>query len=307
MFDQLIGLLLLGLGIQSPVSQPAVKGVQSQLAKGPNSGSGRVETHDSTDDSEQGTSGAQGASSETEETHSTGTSGADDGIKIREMREIKNRPSGSTGIRPPKDARKEMREALKLEKKEIKESLRVRFEDHREEFENEIEKKRVEAKERMEEKKLEMEKKLETFKDENKKRKVEQLQTKIADLNSKMIQNVTERIGKISSILDETVAKKASVNLNGQDATAFESAVTAAQTAILAAQDALALQSAKTYVVSITTESNAKNDVGATLKLMNTDRNTLNNAVVEARKAVSLVIQELAKLRRESVPDSVIK
>lgn len=310
MLDQLVGLLLIGLGLQSPITAPVVKGDQTAQSQtsGSNSGSGHEDDTASERENVQET-GTPDESAGTDETkHASGANGAFGQEKRVGRAELERRKEEiKRHVQTKLETRKSMRDALRLQLKEGKDVYRALFAGHREEFEKEIEQNHAEAVAQLREKKQEMEKKLAAFKDIQKKKKLESIQTKTSDLNTKLVENAKARIGKIASILDSVVTKKGETTGGGKDSTKFNSAVTAAQAAILAAQDALSVQSAKTYVVTITTESNAKNDVASTLKQLNADRKILNEAVVAARKAVSTAIRELATLRGEPVPEAVVK
>lgn len=238
MFDQLMGLILLGLGIQSPVTAPVVKGESTKSA--------RLDT----------------------------------------SMWLDKRASNSS------DKHEKFRDKLRAEQ----EKFRVSFEEHK-----------ASAEARMAARKEEFEKKLAEFKDETKKERIEKIQERLEEHNTKITDRATENLAKISELLDRVIAKVQEEKTNGKDTAAADAAITTAQAAITAAQNAIDTQASKTYVVPIVTEESAKSDTMSITKTLATDAKVMHEAVVAARKTVSTVIRELAKLRGEPVPEAVIK
>lgn len=122
--------------------------------------------------------------------------------------------------------------------------------------------------------------KLQTVKDEGKRKIVERIDVKLAEINKRRTDAMTRHLDKMSEIL-------AKVKLRGGDTTAAEAAVADARSAVVA-------QAAKTYTITISTEDKLKINVGETMKALMTDLRKLHEGkIVPARKAVSDAISRV--------------
>lgn len=343
MIDQLIGFILLGLGLQSPIQTQQVLGVQAnkQLAimaqdssgnGGGNSGSGKDDSTDSDDSSESEDSGSSGATGVTstateneEHTNPTGTPYMIDGIpsnvsaerRAMYKKEIERRKSELETKKKAMEAQfKQKREALKTSLSDSKDiyrtqkrnpdEFRLRTEEEKAAFIDSMKAKIEQSSAQREEKLTALKAKMSTFKDQAKKTKVEDLQTRITSFVTKRISTMTLQITKMTDIvaLNKTqVTEKAS----GKDSTAFNAASSAALTAINTAKDKLSELSSKQYVVIVTSESTVKNDVETVRKTIDADMKSAQELMKNARVAVSKMITERAKLLGEPIPDAVIK
>lgn len=270
MFDYLFGLILLGLGLQSPITGPVVKGDQTE--------------------------NVQEASEEAEIEEHTSTGSA---------KEDKKKDSDKVKWLDSDD--RETKIASRSERKDKHDTFRQNLRKEQEKFRLEFEEHKASAEAKLQARKETFELKLAEFKDKAKKAKVENIQQRLEEHNTKLTQRATENLAKISELLDRIIEKVQTEKTNGKDTGVVDSAITAAQTAIGAAQDAIAAQAAKSYVVPVTTEASVKSDTVATTKTLMSDAKLMHEAIVSARKAVSSVIRELAKVRGEPLPDAVIK
>ena len=129
-------------------------------------------------------------------------------------------------------------------------------------------------------KREEFKQKVENIRDERKKKIVERVDAKLAEINKRRTDAMTRHLDKMSEIL-------AKVKLRGGDTTAAEAAVAEARSAV-------AVQAAKTYTITISTEDKLKINVGETMKVLMTDlRNLHEEKIVPARKAVSDAIKSV--------------
>lgn len=290
MLDQLFGLVLLGLGVQSPVSSPAVLGDDEEAVL-----------------------------------TVTPTPYMIDGIpsnvspERREMykKEMERRKGELEAKRKEVEAQyKEKREALKTQFTENKDVYRTQKRNP-EEFRSNVAAEKeayLEAmKAKIEQSKADHEtrladfkEKMRTFKDQGKKRKVEDIQARISAFVAKRIETMTAHITKMNDIVGLTkiqVSEKAV----GKDTSAFDTAASAALIAINTAKDKISTIATKQYVVTVSSESTIKSDVDSVRKTVEIDVKAAAELMKNARVAVSTMLTERAKLLGETIPDAVIK
>lgn len=329
MFDQLFGIIMLGLGLQSPMTPPMVKGDETEQSQS-NSGSGSDHSDDSedADESDENENESEGA---------TGTSGGNtvtptvytkvkDGMPVnlsperKELykKELEKRKELLEAKRKETEAQyKVKREILKkelLERKDIYQlkkssppaEFRQHMEEEREAFIASMKAKIEQTHAERETKLAELKEKMETFKNTAKKTKVEDIQSKILTYVSKRISTLTAHITKMNDMVASNTSQ-VTERANGKDTSAFTAAASAAQTAINTAKDALSSLSAKQYVVSIASEETAKNDVKKVHEAVSTDMKSVMDHMKNARVAVSTMIIERAKVMGEPVPDAVVR
>lgn len=240
MFDQLFGLLLLGLGIQSPMQQQG-------YVKGEN-----VEVAIAEDDS--------------------------------------SSPSGDTLTI------KERTERAKKLATERAAKTKATIEKNRESFKGAVEARREKAKEASATRREAFKEKVDAIKDARKKAIVENMDTKMSEVNTRRVENMTAHLTKISEVLEKVVTRVGVVKGEGKDTTAVDTAVAVAQAAILTAQNAVQTQAAREYVITITDETALKSDVGTTRSGMQKELSATHQTVVAARQAVSAAVQALARV-----------
>lgn len=325
MFDQILGLVLLGLGLQSPVngSNVGVPQVQKETVLG--------SSHDSSDDSDE----SSGSTGETESTGATGVSSSRPAEQ--EHTQETERIKGSTGARieavkkaallsksrtaelkaqwakktaefeaKKRDLQKEM-ELFKRDKNASRAGVFEHMEEQTASFLDHIEAKREEGKALIEEKKAVFDEKIQLIKNTAKKQTVVQIQEKMTQLNVDRTNKMSTTLTKMSDILKQILEKAAATKTAGKDTSAVDAAVIDAQSAISAAQDFVSSQAAKQYVITISSEANLKTDVGTTRSTLEKDLKTVNDAIVTARKKISTALRALAIARGEPVPEAVIK
>jgi len=132
----------------------------------------------------------------------------------------------------------------------------------------------------VQQKREEFKQKVENIRDERKKKIVERVDAKIVEINKRRTDAMVRHLDKMGEILVKVKAQ-------GGDTTAAEAAVAEARSAV-------AIQAAKTYTITISTEDKLRINVGETLKVLMTDlRNLHEEKVVPARKAVSDAIKSV--------------
>lgn len=285
MLDQLFGLVLLGLGLQSPLTPSSVLGDDTQEVS--------------------------------EQTESDIPSNVSPERRELYKKEIEKRKNALEAKRKETEAEyKEKRTALKAQFADVKdiyraekrnvEEFRAHSEEEREAYveslKARIEQAKVERETRLEDFKA----KVEAFKDEKKKQKVEDIQSRISAFVAKRIEIMTSHITKMNDLVvlnQAQVTQKAGDN----DTAAFDAAATTALTAINTAKDSILALSSTQYVVTVTSEGTVKSDVQKVKNTIQKDLDATQLLLKNARLAVSTMIQERAKLLGEPIPEAVIK
>lgn len=175
--------------------------------------------------------------------------------------------------------KKDFREQIKTEKETIKEQ----FKTAREEFKT----------------------KLEGIKDENKKAIVERVNNKLTNVNANRTAHFNKVLDLLQKHLDRVKTQAGELKTKGKDTTEVDAAVVAAQATIDSARSTVSTQTAKQYVITITTEDNLRNDVGKTMKQLQQDLQTTKDAVMKAKEALIKAIIALAKLKGAEVTITV--
>ena len=117
------------------------------------------------------------------------------------------------------------------------------------------------------------------IKDERKKKIVERVEAKMAEINKRRTDMMLAQLNKMSEILVKAKAR-------GADTATAEAAIASAKTAVEA-------QAGKPYTVEITTEDKLKIKVGEAMKALKTDLQAVHQKVVDARKATSDAISSV--------------
>lgn len=277
MLDQLVGLLLLGLGIQSPMN-PNVKGETTTNVLPAN-----------TEDS-----GAEATITEEQREAKK--------EEIREMKETAKKEREAY-----KESLKNTKEAFKAQVEASRAAYKASLKEARETFHEEVEAKREAIKEQIEAKREAFKDKLQTIRDEKKRERTENIQERITKLNTNRTDAMLAHLDKMSEILERILEKVEEQKAAGKDTTQVETLVTTADSAIAAAQEAVTAQAGKSYVVTITTEAGLRSAVESVRRTLEADLKSTHEKVVAARKAVANAIEALARLRGEPEPEEIVK
>lgn len=270
MFDQLFGMILLGLGIQSPFSQ-SVKGDSTTIS--------------------------------TESILPTTGTREERKIRIHEVKESAKKEKEIFKARL-----KNTRFTIDEHSEASREAYREAVKQSHEAFAQEVEQKREEIKTLLETQHEAFKEKVATIRDEKKKMTVENIQDRMTKLNQERTDIMAKHVSKMSEIVGSITEKTEEQKIAGSDVSRILAAITSSEEAISAAQTAVTSQAGKTYVVTITSETNLKSDVETVRRTMVSDLKKTQEKIIIARKAVSLAIIELAKSRGEVVvPREVIQ
>lgn len=169
---------------------------------------------------------------------------------------------------------KDQREALQDKRTELLENRQNRIE---------------ERKNKVEERKAKIQAKL----NERKTKIVEKLQEKMIKINEKRTGQMLAHLDRLGKILDKIQARAAKAKTNGKDTASVDTLIATARTSIVTAKTAVEAQQDKTYQITVTSEGQARNEVGATSKLLQTDLQTVRNLVKAAKDAVQSAIKQL--------------
>ena len=193
----------------------------------------------------------------------------------------------------------EKRAAVKENVQERREALK----EKRASFSASLREKKEEALTLRKQKQQELQEKLQTFKDEQKKARIEKIDEKLAQINTRRTDRWVEALEKLAGIVDRLDAKVATAETEGKDVTTAKLTIEDARDAIATAQSTVSSQAGKDYTVSLTDESTAKNLVGKTVSGMQADLRAVHKAIIDARKAVMTAAKEVKKLNAPKIEE----
>lgn len=182
--------------------------------------------------------------------------------------------SSTSGTPKPHPTIKALRDEVKDKIQQAKDDLKAKIEEERSAFED----------------------KIKTLKDEKKKTIVENVDTRLNDVNKNQTAIMSKALDELTAHLQKISSNAATAKTNGKNTTTVDAAITTAQKAIATAKDAVASQSAKTYTPQITTESALRQTVGTTVTQLHTDLKTTRLTVIAARTAVVNAAKALVQL-----------
>ena len=202
--------------------------------------------------------------------------------------------------------RSERREDIRELNEDRAENLRRFYQEKREELRDDIAENREQAREEFKEKKQEFRERLAEIRDEKKKDILEHLDSRLNEINVDRVDQMTKHLNTISEVLEKVVARAAQANADGKDTSGVDAAVTSSQAAISAAQSCLTVQAGKQYVIELTTEENASTDAGRVNQQLRSDLVACHQLVVAARQSVRSVVHALAQAIGIPTPSGTI-
>ena len=283
MLDHLFGLLLLGLGVQTPaLPQGTVKGEQTEVSV--------VETEQESED-----------------------------VKISPTpkprlaeKENKPRPTVSIKFQKPDDrlnskvgnatAAAAAKKAVNERVEEKKESVELR----REQLKKEIETRKEAAKTEVEQLRKAFSERITTIKDKKKQEIVKNIDKGIAEVNKARTEAMARQLTRMEEILGKKDEFVRQLEAKGQDVSTAKTAITTALSAISSAKNAVVAQAAKEYVIGITTEKDLREMVEKTQTQFETDIKSVQAKVKEARELTAQALNAGVELKKTST-DSEVK
>lgn len=124
---------------------------------------------------------------------------------------------------------------------------------------------------------------------------VEKVNDGLAFVNNKRTDLMLKHLNKMTEIILKVEERVNKLSTSGRDVTAAQDAIVKAKDSISSAEEAAKLQAEKEYAVEISKEANAKEDTKKTRDLLKSDLVSVQQKVIDARKAVSVAITETAK------------
>ncbi|MFA6386231.1 MAG: hypothetical protein WCW04_00460 [Candidatus Paceibacterota bacterium] len=225
--------------------------------------------------------------------------------KIEEEREIKkdefekNREEFKNLSEADREAKKDEFEAKREELKKLNEADREakknEFELKKEEFKKEMELNKEEQKAKMEANKEKFKADIAKIKDEKKQVTVEKIVAKIAELNTKAVNNLNEITDKIEESLLRIEARANDADTRGIDVASTRTLIEKAKSSITEVKALILAQSGKVYTANITTEAELKAAMSGIKESLNTDIKALRDQVKVVHENVKSAATTLAQ------------
>lgn len=235
-----------------------------------------------------------------------------DGFMLRNREREEEQKELNEEKKIKRDEFKKEIEDEKNELKTIKENRKAEFEakieqikERREEFKTELENKREEIKTRLSEMKSNFKEDLKKIKDENKKISAEKIVDIIQSLNTKLTNNLADKVDQIENVLVGIESRIDKAESRGLDVSSVKTEVEKAKTAIASARDAISAQSSKVYEVNITDEATLRAEMKGLRDIFTTDIKTVREKVKLAHTAVRDTATTLAKIPKIDEIDEV--
>lgn len=188
---------------------------------------------------------------------------------------------------------KEQMQLLKDQKQEtisqIKKEARINL---RQQIKDRVQTKRDEVKEIVATRREEFKSKLGAIRDEKKKALVERIDAKLSKANTKHTDRFAQVLSNLQTLLDK-------ISLTATEVNVLSNIVTA-QAAIDAAKEAVENQAAKTYTITISSETALKLDVGTVTSQLRKDLMATHKVVIDAKQSVQALRKDNAIIKKEA-------
>ena len=132
---------------------------------------------------------------------------------------------------------------------------------------------------------------LDAFKDKRKAQATERVSTNLNKINEKHTQMMLKFLTRASEILTKLENRVNQATPDIKDMTAAKDAIASAKAAIASATEAVNLQAAKDYTITVTSEGRVKDDAQASRKQLHEDLLVVRRQVIAAKQAVSNAIR----------------
>lgn len=173
--------------------------------------------------------------------------------------------------------------------------------EDRKEFMESLKERRTEAREHFASREAQLKEKLQLMKDRKKAALIERINEKCQNINEKRTDSMSKMLEKMSSILENVGNRTSSASANGKDTSSVDTAIAAAHTTITDAQSAVAVQAGTKCVVTVNSETTAKNDVGTAISGLEKNLKIVFDKVIAAKRSVGAAIKALGLVLGESV------
>ena len=152
---------------------------------------------------------------------------------------------------------------------------------------------REEVQQNMQEKRTAARERWQAVKDERKLSALERIETHLANINNRVTAHFSRVLTRLEAILAKISTRADRAAQNGKDISNVTDATASATVAISSAKEAVASQAAKTYEVTITDETTAKQVVQTVMQQLKADLAAVRQTVTAAREAVHAAAQAL--------------
>lgn len=197
-----------------------------------------------------------------------------------------------------KDQIKQVIEVKKTELGIKREEIKNIIEAKKEEFKKEMDLLQANLKGKITANKEKLKNDLLKIKDEKKKQTVENITSKIAELNTRAVTRLNELTDKMEEGLLRVEVRANDAETRGIDVTTTRTLITSAKATIVEAKTSILAQSEKIYTANITTEVTLKGEMKIIKESLNTDIKTLRDKVKSVHIAVQLAATTLAQTPR---------
>ena len=186
-------------------------------------------------------------------------------------------------------------------------AMRAEIEKRQEEFKSMMREQREKTKKRIEEKQKTLRERLQTIKNENKKRIVENIDTRMDALNEQRTTQFESALDQMDGVVGRVVERADRAEAQGRDVASARAAIVHAKNAIASARSAVLAQAGKTYAITITTDAKLKDDVKKTRDMFSGDLRVVFASVKDARDAVhaaAVAVEQTAQGEKEKTATS---
>ena len=209
-------------------------------------------------------------------------------IEIQNIKDEESSSDASLKTEPLRDKER------KIKKRE--DELKNVFEVRKERLNEELKTRREESVEKFKEEREAFKEKVSQIRDTKKKAVVTKIDLKIAEINKKRTEQMTQRLTKMSEILDKVGVRASESSTAGKDLTTVDTIVSSARIAVASAQTAVSTQAGKAYVAAIVSEDAIGDAMSTALQSLQTDLTAVQKLVKSAQLAVQSSVKELGKI-----------
>lgn len=219
----------------------------------------------------------------------------------RKEQTAENREGFKDEVGAMRDELKTNREQYRTELRQMIEGIKVK----REEFKAEMETKREEIQAKISEANDKFKESLKNIKDENKKVSAEKIVDLITELNTKMTDNLSDKVNQIENVLVSIESRISKAKDNGIDVSSLDSKVSDAKDAIEKARDSISTQANKVYEITVTDDTTLRTEMKTLRDTFKKDIEAVRLIVKEAHTTVKNVAVALAQIPKIDDTDDV--
>lgn len=195
-------------------------------------------------------------------------------------------PAYAQTQKSPNDQRRLVQKEARQEISAGKNALHEEAQRRQEEFRAMMDAQRGVLKDAVKVKREELRQRLADFRDEQKKRKVENIDARMDALNERWTRHFSLALEQLENVLEKIAERTADAAESGNDVAAMSVAITSAKASLAISRTATVLQAGKTYTIAVSTEDALRADVGNARQALHDDLVVVREIVKNARDAV---------------------